>query len=101
MVYDRNTKNMKFFRIFFLKTHQDWNPGQWEWNEEKVKETQVVETQVGQKMSKKTSFMTSLIPKRGNWNLDFDATEKTENFRKISEEQSSMVKPCFASKVNE
>ena len=69
----------------FLAKGQDWNPAQWEWNERERGEPAV-----GKIPDKKNNFVTSLlIPRRGQWNVDNLVVEKTELFRKFSEEQTS------------
>ena len=66
----------------FLAKGQDWNPAQWEWNEKRGGEPAV-----GKIPDKKNNFVTSLlIPRRGQWNVDNLVVEKTELFRKFSEE---------------
>ncbi len=68
----------------FLAKGQDWNPEHWEWNEKRG------EPAVGKIPDKKNSFVMSLlIPRRGQWNVDNLVVEKTELFRKFSDEQTS------------
>ncbi len=71
-------------REFLTKGGQNWNPGQSEWNEKRD------EPVIGQPQVKKNNFVTSfLIPRRGEWNVNNFVVEKTESFRKFSEEQQT------------
>ncbi len=78
-------------REFLSKGGQNWNPGQWEWNEKRD------EPVIGQPSVKKNNFVTSFL-RRGEWNVNNFVVEKTESFRKFSEEQqtSDQVQcPCL------